>query len=185
MLRGLVFVLPFLLGLWAERSIRRARPLWLAGLAWLPIGRRRRVVLSESLRRELRRREERTYREAAVGEADFSRLPLTRLAGSLRVAPEGDVAVLTSPRCSGLARIDLRLAGDAVLLRARCLPVPLSLVLWSASLLLVGRGSPWVLGLALGIPLFTAARSIRQLRPEVREAMDAIARELSGPADGP
>lgn len=179
MLRGLLLVLPFLLGLWAERAVRRWKPLWLAPFAFVPIARRRRVTLSARLAAEARRREERTYRQPAVGEVDASRLALPDRVGEARVAPEGDLAMVTSPTHSAVARIDVRFDGDTAILSARCLPVPVSLVGWSLLVLLTSRGSPLLLALALGIPLVTGIGAVRRLRPHVAQAMDDMARRLS------
>lgn len=170
--------LPVLLGLWAERAIRRWRPLWLAPFACIPVGRRRRIALSTTLAAEVRCRAERTYRQNAAGDPDPARLPLLGRLDGARLTAEGDLAVVTSPSHSGLARIDVRLDHDVAVLSARCLPVPLSLAGCSLVVLLAARGSLLLTALAVAIPLFTSIASIRRLRPHVEQAMDEIARQL-------
>jgi hypothetical protein len=183
-LRGLVLILPVLAALWVERAIRRWRPLWLVPFAFVPMGRSRRVELAPSVAAAAREQAERPYRRSAAGEPEASRLPLPRHTerGDARIESTGDVAAVSSPYHYAVARIDVRIRDEVATLRARCLPVPLSILGWSALVLLASRGSLFMTVLALGVPVVVGIASYARIRPHVDEAMDDLAARLGGNA---
>jgi hypothetical protein len=179
--RGLLLILPVLLGLLAERAIRRSRPLWLVPFAFVPIGRSRRFELSDDVAAGATDQPERPYRRAARGAPDASRLPLTERSerdGTV-LQGRGDVVAVSSPDHYAVARIDVSVRGESAILRARCLPVPLSILGWSALLALTSRGSPWISALAVLIPIGIGVASYLRIRSHVAAAMDEIERRLS------
>ena len=178
---GLLLILPVLLGLLAERAIRRSRPLWLAPFAFVPIGRSRTVELSADVAASATEQPESPYRRAARGEPEAARLPLSERAerdGTV-LQGRGDVVAVSSPHHYAVARIDVSMRGGSAVLRARCLPVPLSILGWSALLVLTSRGSPWISALAFLIPIGIGIASYLRIRSPVASAMDEIEQRLS------
>lgn len=181
MLRGLILIVPILLALWLERAVRKSRPLWLAPFAFVPIGRRRRVQVSPSVRASAGVQPEQPYREPAKPELDAARLPIPPHGskGETRMESRDDIVAVSSPHHSAVARIDIRVDDDMATLRARCLPIPLSVLGWAGLLLFTSRGSIVMTAIAIGLPLVLGVGSFRRLRPHVDEAMDEITRALA------
>ena len=180
-MRGLILILPVLLGLLAERAIRRTRPLWLVPFAFLPMGRTRRFELSPEVAADAAEQPERPYRRAARGATEASRLPLPARAerdGAV-LSSRGDVVAVSSPYHYAVARIDVQVRGESAVLRARCLPVPVSILGWSALLVLTSRGSPLISAAAVLIPIAIGVASYVRIRPHVADAMDEIERRLA------
>lgn len=169
------------------------RPLLLAPLAFLPLGKRRRITVAPEVRGALTVAGEHVggYRDPAAQRLQIAHLPIAPTfegpGYSAVVSPRRRLAVVrlsSSGRPLGLAAIELWTEGDVVELRARYTPVPLLgilsliVVLWLAA----GRAL-WPSAFAaalLAAVLVVLPLAVRgRMRRAVDATMDQIERALT------
>lgn len=169
------------------------RPLWLAWLCFLPLGKRRRITVTPEVRGALTVAGEHVggYREPAAQRLELSHLPIARTfegkGYTAVVHPRRRIAVVrlaSAGRPLGLAAIELWTEGDVVELRARYTAVPLlgllalTVVLWFAA----GQAAwPSALAAALvGAAIVILPVVVRgRMRLAVEATMDELERALT------